>query len=168
MAETGVLKPEARVELLNGEVTDMSPIGERHGYAVRSLIEHFATLAKFAVIGVQDPIVLNEWSEPQPDFWLADRRIKRLGTHPTPADLLLVVEVADTTLQKDRRIKMPLYAAAGIREVWLVDILAQTMHIFRDPVANEYRDIRELKRGETIGPLAFPQHQLNFGDLFPQ
>jgi Uma2 family endonuclease len=169
MAETGVLRDEDRVELLNGEVTDMSPIGDRHAAMVRRLLAYFSPLINGrAVVGVQDPVVLDDWSEPQPDVWLAKYRADFYAGHPTPADLLLVVEVADTSLGKDRRIKIPMYAAAGVPEVWLADLIANLLHVFRDPHAGEYRDIREWNRGETTAPLAFPELLLRVDELFPK
>ena len=171
MVESGVLRPEDRVELLNGEVVDMSPIGRRHAGMVRRLLAHFAPLADGrAVVGVQDPVALDEWNVPQPDVWLAKFRsdFYTETSHPMPADLLLVVEVADTSLLKDRRIKIPLYAAAGVREVWLVDLTSNSLHVFRDPAAGEYRDIREWKRGETTASLAFPELRLSVDELFPK
>jgi Uma2 family endonuclease len=170
MAESGVLREEDRVELLNGEVTDMSPIGLRHAGTVRWLRIHFGPLTDGrAVVGVRDPVVLNEWNEPEPDVWLAAHRTDLYSTgHPTATDLLLVVEVADTTLEKDRQIKIPLYAAVGVREVWLVDLVADSLHVFRDPAAGEFRDIREWKRGETTAPLAFPELLLRVDELFPK
>jgi len=170
MTESGVLRSEDRVELLNGEIRDMSPIGDRHAGMVRWLRLHFTPLTNnLAVVGVQDPVALDEWSEPEPDLWLATYRANLYSTgHPVPADLLLVVEVADTTLENDRQIKIPLYAAVGVREVWLVDLVGQSLHVFRDPVAGRYRDTQVFKRGMSVAPLAFPELRLAIDAMFAE
>src|SRR6266581_3181743 len=121
MAEAGILHPDARVELLDGRIIDMSPIGPFHGGVTKRLIRFFTALAKGRwIVSAQDPVHLDEYSEPQPDLMLlkpdADDYTSR---HPRPEDVLLLVEVPDTTLAFDREQKLPIYARAGISEVWI-------------------------------------------------
>jgi Uma2 family endonuclease len=126
MAETGILAPDARVELVEGEIIDMAPIGSPHAARVSRLAKIFTlALAERAIVNVQNPLVLNEYSEPEPDITvLRYREDFYAGGHPRPEDVLLVIEVADTSLQYDRDVKLPLYAAHGIPEYWLVDLPA--------------------------------------------
>lgn len=124
MAETGILKEDARVELIEGEIKMMSPIGSRHASTVdRSDRALKRLLGDSYIVRVQGPILLDDYSEPQLDLAVLHFRDDfYAGGHPTPADVLLVIEVADSTLQEDRKVKMPLYARAGIPEAWLVDL----------------------------------------------
>src|ERR1043166_2686946 len=135
MAETGVLKPDARVELLNGEIIDMSPIGPFHGSITKYLIQLFTAAARSRwITAVQDPLCLDDHSEPQPDLMLlkpvSDFYRKR---HPQPQDVFLVVEVADTTLATDREEKLPAYGRAGIAEVWIVNLTKESIEVYREP-----------------------------------
>src|SRR5438552_5474421 len=131
MAETGVLKPAARVELLDGRIIDMAPIGPFHGGSVNRLIRLFSKFANGRwLVSAQNPVHLDEFSEPQPDLMLlkpaADDYTSR---HPRPDDVLLLVEVADTTLAFDREEKLPIYACAGISEVWILNLSARQIEI---------------------------------------
>ena len=140
MAETGILRPGDRVELIEGEIIDMAPIGSLHA-AVVNRIAQTLTLAigKRAAVSVQNPIRLDQYSEPQPDIaQLRPRADFYADAHPGPADVLLVVEVADSTLRFDREIKIPPYARHGIAEVWLVDIENGQFTIHRDPQGHGY------------------------------
>lgn len=145
MAEVGLLAPDARVELIEGEVVDMAPIGSEHGgtvYALnRLLVEAVGTRA---VVLVQGPIRLGPRSEPQPDLALLRARAdgyKR--AHPTPTDTLLVIEVSDTTLRYDLQTKVPLYAHHGIPEVWVVDLENRRLRVFRSPAEGAYAESAE-------------------------
>lgn len=157
MAEAGVFGEDDRVELLEGEIVEMSPIGSRHAACVKRLNAAFAgALAGRAVVSVQDPIRLGPWSEPQPDVALLRPRADYYaGEHPGPADVLLVVEVAESSVDTDRRYKVPLYAAAGIPEVWLVDLVERRIDICTEPDAGGYRHVREAAAGDVIAPLTF-------------
>src|SRR5665213_3138786 len=135
MAETGVLKPDARVELLDGKIIDMSPIGPFHGGITKYLSKIFFGAAKGRwITAVQDPVRLDDHSEPQPDLMLlkpsADYYRKR---HPQPEDVFLLVEISDTSLEKDQKVKLPAYARAGIAEVWIVNLNEQTIEVYRQP-----------------------------------
>jgi hypothetical protein len=167
MAETGVLKPDARVELLNGQVFDMSPIGPSHGGAVKRLNDFFANLSHGRwLLAVQDPIALDDYSEPQPDLMLLERAPdfyeKR---HPGPDDVFLLIEVSDSTLAFDREEKLPVYGGAGIREVWIINLPDQTVEIYRDPQDGGYASTVILRPGSQASPLAFPDVALEVADL---
>jgi Uma2 family endonuclease len=136
MARTGILDEDERVELLDGVLVRMSPINPPHADAVRWLMRLFVrSLSDDFVVLVQDPVFLSTYSLPQPDVAIAramGRTYRR--RHPEPPEILLVVEVADTTLRNDRVIKMPLYAAAGIAEAWIVDLVHRQLLVYRRPV----------------------------------
>jgi Uma2 family endonuclease len=135
MAESGIFNEDDRVELLEGEIVEMAPIGSRHAASVRRISRSFFEhLSGKATVSVQNPVRLNEQSEPQPDVVLLRHRPDYYaGGHPGPEDILLLVEVGDTTAAWDRERKLPLYAAAGVREVWLVDLPAGTVEVCRRP-----------------------------------
>jgi Uma2 family endonuclease len=149
MGEAGVLSPDARFELIEGDIFEMSPIGSPHAACVKYLSRIFNELGKDFIVGVQDPIRLDDFSEPQPDVTLLRWREDFYRTaHPTPADVLLVVEVADTTVVTDRTIKIPLYAKAGIPEVWLVNIPEEQIEIYTKPAGETYESVAQFGRGE--------------------
>ena len=158
MAETGVLRPGARVELLNGEIIDMSPIGPFHGSITKFLNRFFSAAAKGRwLMAVQDPLRLDDQSEPQPDLMLlapaADYYRKR---HPQPADVFLLIEVSDSTLEADQADKIPAYGRAGVAEVWIVNLNDLTVGVYREPHFTGYARKSILRTGDTIAPLAFP------------
>ncbi len=171
LIDSGALIEDDRVELLNGIIVDMSPIGTRHAAAVRRLNRYLSPLQhnQRAVLGVQDPILLDDWSEPQPDLWLAIYRPDFYeNDHPTVKGLLLVIEVADSSLEKDTQLKIPLYANANIPEVWLVDVNTNTVFVHRNPGGGQYKDIQTYKRpNDRFAPLAFPDATLAIANLFP-
>jgi Uma2 family endonuclease len=143
MAEAGVLAPDARVELIEGEVIDMAPIGSRHASVVKRLNRILVSaVGGRAIVSVQDPIQLSTRSEPKPDIALLqpsdDYYAKAL---PAAADCLLVIEVADTTSAYDRQIKSPLYARHGVPELWIVDLDMRVLRLCRRPEAEGYADI---------------------------
>lgn len=158
MVEAGVLKEDERVELIRGEIVEMSPIGRRHAAGVNRLNALFnQRLAEVVIVGVQNPVELDDNSEPQPDFALLRRRADFYEAgHPQPKDILLLVEVADTTVEADREVKIPLYADSGVSEVWLVDVNAQSLEVYRQPSENGYRVIQKYYRGQTVVVQAFP------------
>jgi len=154
LAELGVLRENDRVELIAGQVVEMSPIGDRHASCVRRLIRLFSRSAReAAIVDVQNPVVLGEHDAPQPDVVLLKPRSDAYRRHPRGADILLVIEVADTTLAYDRDIKLPLYARAGIPEAWIVDVAANRIHVYRDPVAGQYASAGTVARGDVVTPL---------------
>ncbi len=158
MAETGILSEDDRVELIEGEIFQMTPIGSRHAGSVNRLTRAFTgPLGERAVVAVQNPIHLNDFSEPQPDFALLHPREDLYsGSHASPEDVFLLVEVADASLEYDRRMKIPVYARSGVPEAWLVDLVQNVVEVHRDPSSGGYRDVRKLRRGDRLSPLAFP------------
>lgn len=152
MIETGILTKEDRVELIEGEIVEMSSIGTRHAACVNRL--NALLIRKFgrdAIVGVQSRVKLGERSEPQPDLsvlkWRDDFYEHSL---PTPDDVLLLIEVSDTTLKFDRQVKLPLYAGAGVGEFWLVNLQDDEVEIYARPSGGAYQLVRHAGRGETI------------------
>jgi len=150
MGEAGIFPQDARLELIEGEIYEMSPIGSSHASCVKYLSELLHKLfGGTLTIGIQDPIRLNDFSEPQPDVSLLRRRDDFYhDAHPTPADVLLVIEVADTTVETDRKVKIPLYARAGIKEAWIVNIPDERVEVYTDPSGEAYAQVKEFGRGE--------------------
>jgi Uma2 family endonuclease len=151
MGEAGVLAPDARVELIEGEVVDMAPIGTRHAAAVKRLNQLLLqSVGTRAIVSVQDPIRLGARSEPQPDLALLKPRADFYASAlPAAADTLLVIEVADTTASYDRQVKAPLYARHGVPELWIVDLELGLVRFYRAPQEDRYTDITA---SETPGP----------------
>ncbi len=159
MDESGLLTADKPTELLDGEIFDMSPINSLHAAAVKRLNRLLSRLLGDSVLlSVQDPIRLSDNSEPQPDIAvLRFRDDYYANEHPTPADVLLIIEVADSTIYKDRNVKMPLYALAGIPEAWLVDLGNQTVEVFMQPQSGNYADTQTYALGESIRSAIVPQ-----------
>jgi len=167
MAETGVLKPDARVELLDGQIIDMSPIGPFHGGVTKKLNQFFNSVCRNRwIMAVQDPVHLDDHSEPQPDLMLlkpsADFYRKR---HPRPDDVFLLIEVSDTSLATDRDDKLPAYARAGIKEVWIVNLIDRTIEVYREPNFTGYSKKSVLRPGDKASPMAFPDVTVDVGEL---
>ena len=162
MGQVGILGEDDRLELLEGEIVEMAPIGSRHQATVDRLNEIFTGhLADVAIVRVQGPVRLDEDSEPQPDLILLRRRSDFYASaHPGPQDVLLLVEVSDTSTEYDREVKLPLYARHGIAEVWLVGLESEVVEVFRGPTAQGYQETSQLGRGQGLSPEAFPQAQL--------
>lgn len=152
MAEAGIFSEDDRVELIEGEILKMSPIGSRHAACVARLTLLLSRLPEQrAIIWVQNPIRLDDHSEPQPDVTLLRLRDDFYAkAHPSPADVLLVIEVADASLGYDKYKKAPLYARAGVPEVWIVNISEDLIEIYTDPADGSYRQVRTAKRGESF------------------
>ncbi len=159
MAEAGVFGPDERVELLDGEIVEMSPISSAHAWCVKRLTAAFGPLFGRIILGVQDPLHLGERSDPEPDL-----TIIRAGTsqadHPGPADVLLVIEVASSSIAVDRDIKAPLYARAGIQEYWVVDLNRDRIEVRRTPTPDGYATVQVLGRGQRISPLFAPDFEI--------
>lgn len=152
MAEADIFGPEDRVELIDGEVVEMSPIGSRHAGCVNRLTRLFTSgLGERVVVAVQNPIQVGDISEPQPDLVLLRPRADFYAEHHAmPPDVLLVVEVAETSLRFDLQRKAPLYLAGGVLEVWVVDVVAGAVQVFRP--GTQLR----LSPGDVLSPEAFP------------
>lgn len=162
MVEAGILGEDDRVELIDGEILQMSPIGQRHASSVRRMIRLLTNLVgDAAIVDAQNPIHLDEHGEPQPDLaLLAPRPDFYRQDHPDAPDVLLLIEVADSSLDYDRQIKLPLYAQAGIPEVWLVNLSANVVEVYRDPTLDGYRTVEVRRHGEWLTPLAFPGREV--------
>ena len=158
MGDSGILKEGDRVELIRGEIVQMSPIGPVHAACVDRLNELFMVrLAGRIIVRVQNPVELDDTSEPEPDLTLLRRRNDFYSTgHPQPTDILLLIEVADTTLRKDREIKIPLYAEHKIPEVWLLNLSEYCVEVYRDPGIDGYQNVQRLEEGQTVTVEAFP------------
>lgn len=156
MGRAGIFSADDRVELIEGEVVEMSPIGERHAACVDALSELLREkLLRSVTIRVQNPIRLNDFSEPQPDVTVLKRRDDFYrDAHPTPADVLLLIEVSDTTIEYDRQVKVPLYARAGVPEVWVVNLADEQIEVYRDPQGGEYKAAARAARGEELAAVA--------------
>jgi Uma2 family endonuclease len=167
MGEVGIFHEDDRVELIAGELIRMAAIGPRHAANVDRINDLFmARLERRAIVRVQNPVQLAAHSEPEPDIVLLRRRADYYATgHPQPEDVLLIVEVADTSLGYDRDTKVPLYAAAGIPEVWIADLQGDRLRVFRDPDAGEYRRVEVLTRNDSVAPLAFPDLLFSVDEL---
>lgn len=167
MSEAGILSENDKVELINGEIIEMSPIGRRHAACVDRINRLFSNILGIKVIvRVQNPILLNNLSEPEPDIALLQTRADFYESgHPQPQDIFLLIEVADSSIEYDRDVKIPLYASSGITEVWLVDIYQQVIIVYRYPSENGYRDIQTLSRGEKLSISAFPENNLFVDDI---
>jgi Uma2 family endonuclease len=150
MIEAGILSEQDRVELLDGEIIEMSPIGSRHAACVDRLNHILSRLVgRDVIVRVQNPIRLDNFSEPQPDIaLLRSRQDFYAHAHPTPEDVLLVIEVADTSAELDRTIKLPLYAEALIPEAWLVKLQDESIEIFSQPADGSYKQSQVRRRGE--------------------
>lgn len=149
MARTGLIAPDARVELIEGEVIPMAPIGDRHGKAVETLDEllHQA-VARQAQVRCQMPVRLSDYSEPEPDFVVMRRRTGRDDrAHPSATDVFLIVEISHSTLRYDLDVKVPLYARHSIPEVWVVDLKHHVLHLYRSPVEGIYQDVTSIPDG---------------------
>jgi Uma2 family endonuclease len=167
MSEAGILSENDKVELINGEIIEMSPIGRRHAACVDRINRLFSNILGIKVIvRVQNPILLNNLSEPEPDIALLKPRADFYESgHPQPQDIFLLIEVADSSIEYDRDVKIPLYASSGITEVWLVDIYQQVITVYRYPTEHDYRDIQTLSRGEKLSISAFPENNLFVDDI---
>jgi len=168
LGRAGIFNENDRVELLNGEIIVMSPIGYRHATAVNRLNQFLVARARQRfIVTPGNPFILDERSEPQPDLCLADVAIDTQGHHAGPEQIFLVIEVSDSTLAYDRKDKGPAYARNGVREYWLLNLADNVLEVFRDPASDGYRETRILRAEETIAPLAFPDVVLRVGDFLP-
>lgn len=168
MAEAGILQPDQRVELLDGQVVEMTPIGRRHAACVDRLTDLFTDMRRGrAVVRVQNPIRLDQHSEPEPDVTLLKPRDDYYAERePHAYDVLLLIEVCDTTLAKDRDIKLPLYAKAGVVEVWLADLESRAIHVHREPGDGRYAKHTTITDGQSVTPVSFGDVELTPSHLF--
>ncbi len=168
LGEAGVLGEGDRVELLEGQLVDMSPIGPRHAIVTENLNELLVTgFAGRARIRCQNPVVLDDGSEPQPDFALVRRPWRGYpATHPGPDDIFLLIEVADSSLDFDRTVKLELYARAGIREFWIVDLTADLVLVHRHPSGGVYGSVVRVQAPGALDVEALPGATIPVAGVF--
>ena len=163
MADAGILKEEDRIELIEGKIVTMSPIGSRHAACVKRLIALLSSrIGQAGIVGAQDPILLDDYSEPQPDIALLHPRDDFYAEeHPRAADVLLLIEVSDTSAEYDRTTKIPLYARSNIPEVWLVILAENIIEMYAQPAGETSREVSQAGPGaiavaHNIPDLAIP------------
>jgi len=171
MGEAGIFGEDDRVELVEGEVVQMTPIGDRHVESVmrlNRLLSRWAFGASEAdlFVSVQNPLVLGEYGEPQPDLVVVRRSAGSSGT-PTAREALLVVEVAATSLIHDRERKLPLYAASGIPEAWVVDLDADVVEVYSEPAPGQYRNSASFGRDDRIASANLPGLAFDASEALP-
>jgi Uma2 family endonuclease len=168
MAEVGILKPTDRVELIRGEIIEMSPPGRRHVAFVNNLTQILVTrLTGRAIVSVQNPVALADDSEPQPDLAVVRRRaVPYKEAEIATDDVLLLIEVAESSLVYDRSTKLRLYAEAGVAEYWVVDGTAERIEVHRTPETGGYRDVSRLAGSATVSLGAFPDVALRLAEIF--
>lgn len=163
MIDAGILGEDDRVELIEGEIIQMAAIGKRHATTVRRLIHRWRDLPKNqAILDIQDPVELTPRTEPEPDVVLLRFREDYYATaHPTPADVLLLVEVADSSIDYDRQVKTPIYARSNIAEVWIVDLTRDCLIVYREPTPEGYSFQQDFDQSQSVTPLAFPELEVS-------
>lgn len=167
MVSLGIIDPEARVELIDGEIVAMSPANEPHEGMVRWLLNRLMPqVGQLATVDVQNAIALDERSRPEPDLMLLKPRHDAYrNRRPKPQDVLLLIEVADSSLQKDRTIKLPRYGRGAIPEVWIIDLEGRCVEIYRHPIGEGYGQSLVVRQGQIVC-LALPEMVLSVDDLF--
>jgi Uma2 family endonuclease len=167
MVQTGILQPDARVELIDGEIIEMSPIGDRHLACVDRLTRIFVRgVGDDAIVRVQGSIALDDNGEPEPDLVLLRFRDDFYAHAPATAEAaLLIVEVADSSEGYDRRIKAPLYARHRIPELWIADLNRDHITVYTDPSSDGFTTTRVYRRGSSLSPLACPSLVISVDDI---
>ena len=167
MLESEILTENDRVELIRGEILEMSPIGTKHAACVNRLVNLLVQLlGKQVIVAAQNPVVLNSNSEPQPDVALLKRRDDFYETaHPQAEDIFLLIEVSDSTVMYDREEKIPLYAQAQIMEVWLVDINSQVVEVYQQPTDTGYQLMQKFTGGQNLTILALPDVNITVNQI---
>ncbi len=177
MIESGIIHEGERVELISGQIYTMAAKGTRHTVATTRLITELPMLIqRRAIVRCQEPITLPNNSEPEPDIAIVRLRSDDyINTHPAPTDTILIIEVADSTIKfvgeasrnENRETKAPLYAAAGISEYWIINLIDNRLEIYRQPEGNIYASIEIITPPRSISLPQFPDISLNIGDFFP-
>jgi Uma2 family endonuclease len=167
MAEAGLFGEEERIELIDGEILEMSPVGDRHINCVNRATAFFTeAFGRSAIVSIQNAVRLNIYNMPQPDVVVFKPRADFYSSgSPTPSDVLFLVEVSDSTLRRDRNIKLPRFATYGIPEVWIADLKHDSILVCRDPEGSKYRTQLTLHWGDSITPLSFPMSTFRVDDL---
>jgi Uma2 family endonuclease len=169
MVDAGILSEDDRVELIRGEILAMSPIGPRHSAAVLRATQALVRIVgDRAIVGVQGSVRLDEYDEPQPDLYLLRPKADFYASgHAGPAEIFLIIEVADSSLDYDRTIKMRLYAETGVPEYWIADIQTDCVYACSNPEENGYRAIRTVRRGERLTPQLLGDCEIPVDVLLP-
>jgi Uma2 family endonuclease len=169
MMESGIIREGERVELILGQIFTMAAKGTRHTVSTTRLLKELLRLVgERAIVRCQDPITLPNHSEPEPDIVIARLRSDDyVNSHPSPEDIILVIEVADSTIKFDRDTKAPLYAAAGIGEYWIINLVDDRLEIYRQPEGNIYTSIEIVTPPRSINLPQFTEIALNIIDFFP-
>ena len=167
MAEAGILGEDDRVELIDGEIIDMAPVGVGHASVVMRVTRALVlACGERAMLLVQNPVRLDESNEPQPDFAILQPRPDFYGSrHPGPSDVLLLVEVSDRSFRYDSAVKLPMYARAGLTEVWIVDIRRHAVHAYRLPSGDRFTQDSSHRAGDTLRVAAAPEIAVTVDDL---
>lgn len=152
MAATGMLKPDENVELINGEIYTMAPVGSKHSAVVRQISTILTqSYADEIIISSQQPVHIDQWNEPEPDIALLKyRKDYYVTAHPNPSDVLMIAEVSDTTYEFDRNMKLPLYALGGIPVYWIIDLSKNCIEVYEEPLENQYRKRTLFFPGDEI------------------
>jgi len=168
MAELAIFQESDRLELIKGEIIEMSPVGTRHAACVNRLNQLLGKkLPSETIISVQNPIVLTNNSEPQPDLVILKyRQDFYANQHPHPEDILLLIEVSDSSIDYDKNVKIPLYAENQISEVWLVNLNDNSVEIYQKPYRNYYQSIQKLSAINIISLNNFPEVEIKISELF--
>ena len=169
MMENGIIREGERVELISGQVFTMAAKGTRHTLCTRNLFKQLlVSIGDRADVQSQDPITLPNNSEPEPDIVIARlREDNYANSHPSPTDIILAIEVADSSIKFDREVKAPLYAAAGINEYWIINLIDDRLEIYRQPEGNIYTSIELITPPRSIYLPQFSEISLNIDDFFP-
>jgi Uma2 family endonuclease len=170
MAEVGILRPDERVELIRGELIQMSPIGTRHQAAVVAGTRFLVRLVgDKALVSPQGTVQLDRLSAPQPDFALLRPRDDCYAhQHPAAPDILLIIEVADTSLEFDTEVKLALYAIMGVHEYWVADLRNDRVLCYSEPSGDSYRTAREFQRRSTVAPRLLPDCPIQLDVFLPR
>ncbi len=168
MAEVGLLAPDSRTELIDGEVIEMPPIGSPHAAAVSRLQDLlFSAIKGRAQLRVQNPVRLDNYSEPQPDLAvLLSRKDFYWERHPVPPDTLLVIEVSDSSFRFDVYVKVPLYAQHEVPEAWVVDLVHAQIHLFRSLQNGTYTDVSVIDKPGVVALTSLPEVKVDLSELF--
>jgi Uma2 family endonuclease len=169
MSEAGILLPEDRVELIRGEILKMSPIGPRHGASVDGANKVMVRLAgDHAIVRIQGTVELDQFCAPQPDVVLLRPRDDfYVGKNPAGRDILLIIEVADLSLEYDTTVKVELYSILGVHEYWVADLQNDSVIVYSDPAESSYKTVREFRSGDTLTPQLLPECAIKAAVLLP-
>ena len=171
MAKAGIIGYDERLQLIEGEIVAMAPMGNRHAAAIEAAPEELllnGIVQRGASVRSQTPIRISEALDPEPDAMVLKRRDDRYAQDaPRPEDVLLIVEISDSTLNYDVDVKIPMYAAAGIPELWIMNLREDVIDSHSDPSSEGYRATRRYQLGDVIAPLAFPDVEIEVSKLIP-